>query len=82
MQSETAAQEDRTASLTSDIRPSMPWRVREVTAQADYRLLVTSLMACPGSWTYRRSLRHRTLVSLRACGIAICLLGSISSTAP
>ena len=40
MQSEAVAQEDRAASLTPDIRPSMPWRVREVTAQADYRLLV------------------------------------------
>jgi hypothetical protein len=40
MQSQAVAQEDRTASVTPAIRPTMPWRVREVAALRDYRLSV------------------------------------------
>lgn len=40
MQSETVAQEDRAASVTPPVRPSAPWRVRDVRALPSYRLAV------------------------------------------
>ena len=40
MQAKTVAEEDRAASVTPPVRPSMPWRVREVMALPDFRLLV------------------------------------------
>ena len=40
MPAETAAQNDRAASVAPDIRPTAPWRVQEVTALPDDRLFV------------------------------------------
>jgi len=40
MHSEAIAKEDRAASVTPAIRPSAPWRVREVTALPNHRLSV------------------------------------------
>ena len=40
MHAQAATQDDRAAAVTPPIRPSMPWRVREVTALAGYRLSV------------------------------------------
>ena len=40
MHPQAAAQEDRAASVTPPIRPSMPWRVRDVTALPGQRLSV------------------------------------------
>jgi hypothetical protein len=72
MQSQTVTQEDRAASITPAIRPSMPWRVREVTALPDYRLAVrfvdglsgivdlSALVASPEAGVFAR-LRNRAL---------------------
>jgi hypothetical protein len=49
MHSQAGAKEDRTASLMPPIRPSMPWRVRDVTALPDYRLSVTFVDGLSGS---------------------------------
>ncbi len=40
MHTQAAAQEDRATSVTQDVRPSMPWRVREVAALDGFRLSV------------------------------------------
>jgi hypothetical protein len=72
MSSQATAQEDRATSITPPVRPSMPWRVREVTALPDYRLLVrfvdglsgtvdmSALVASPEAGVFAR-LRDRAL---------------------
>ncbi|MDA8249093.1 MAG: DUF2442 domain-containing protein [Rhodospirillales bacterium] len=40
MHAQAEAQDDRAAAVTPPVRPSMPWRVREVTALPGYRLSV------------------------------------------
>ncbi len=40
MREQAVAQEDRAASVTPAIRPSMPWRVREVSILPGFRLSV------------------------------------------
>ena len=72
MQSETVAQEDRAASVTPPLRPSAPWRVRQVRALPDYRLAVvfadgltgtvdlSALVASPDAGVFAR-LRDRSL---------------------
>jgi hypothetical protein len=40
MHAQATAEEDRAASLTPPVKPSMPWRVREVAALPGYRLRV------------------------------------------
>ena len=66
MHAPATAQEDRTASITPEIRPSMPWRVREVAALDDYRLFVrfadgtsgtvdmSALIASPNAGVFER----------------------------
>lgn len=49
MQSQAVTQEDRTTSITPVIRPSMPWRVREVTALGGYRLSVSFVDGLSGT---------------------------------
>jgi Protein of unknown function (DUF2442) len=49
MRAQGTAPEDRTASVTPPIRPSTPWRVREVTALPGYRLLVRFADGLSGS---------------------------------
>jgi len=72
MRSEAAAEEDRTTSLTSSIRPSAPWRVQEVAALPNCRLSVrfidglkgmvdlTELIASPDAGVFAR-LRDQAL---------------------
>ena len=72
MQSETVAREDRPASVTPPLRPSAPWRVRQVRALRDYRLAVvfadgltgtvdlSALVASPDAGVFAR-LRDRSL---------------------
>jgi hypothetical protein len=40
MRAQAAAEEDRATSIAPAIQPSMPWRVRQVTALGGYRLAV------------------------------------------
>lgn len=72
MHPEAATQEDRAASVTPAVRPSAPWRVRDVTALPDYRLSVrfvdgltgtvdlSALIASPEAGVFAR-LRDRAL---------------------
>jgi hypothetical protein len=72
MPAEAAAQDDRAASVAPAIRPTAPWRVREVTALPDDRLFVrfidgltgivdlSALIASPNAGVFAR-LRDRTL---------------------
>jgi hypothetical protein len=72
MPAEAGTQDDRTASVTPAIRPTAPWRVREVTALPNDRLFVrfvdgltgivdlAALIASPEAGVFAR-LRDRTL---------------------
>ena len=72
MPAEATAQDDRAASVTPVIRPTAPWRVREVTALPGDRLFVrfvdgltgivdlTALIASPQAGVFAR-LRDRAL---------------------
>ena len=72
MPAEAAAQDDRAASVAPSIRPTAPWRVREVTALPGDRLFVrfvdgltgivdlSALIASPNAGVFAR-LRDRAL---------------------
>lgn len=72
MPAEAAAQSDRAASIAPTIHPTTPWRVQEVTALPDGRLLVrfvdglsgivdlSALIASPEAGVFAR-LRDRTV---------------------
>ena len=72
MPAETAAQNDRAASIAPTIRPTAPWRVQEVRALSDDRLFVrfvdgltgtvdlSALIASPQAGVFAR-LRDRAL---------------------
>ena len=72
MPAEAATQDDRAALVAHAIRPTAPWRVREVTALPDDRLFVrfvdgltgfvdlSALIASPSAGVFAR-LRDRTL---------------------
>ena len=72
MPAETAAKDDRAASVAPPIGPTAPWRVREVTALPDGRLFLrfvdgltgivdlSALIASPSAGVFAR-LRDRTL---------------------
>jgi hypothetical protein len=67
MPSQAIAQEDRAASITPPVRPSMPWRVREVTALPDYRLLVRFVDGLSGT------VDMSALVASPEAGVFACL---------
>ena len=67
MRSEAVAQEDRAASVTPAIRPSAPWRVREVTALPNYRLSVCFVDGLTGT------VDLSVLVASPEAGVFACL---------
>ncbi len=67
MQAQASAEEDRAASVTPPVRPSMPWRVREVTALPDYRLSVRFVDGLTGI------VDMSALVSSPGAGVFSCL---------
>ncbi len=72
MRAQAETENDRAAAVTPPVQPSMPWRVREVTALAGYRLAVrfidglagtvdmSALIASPSAGVFAR-LRDRAV---------------------